>query len=127
MKPPYPHPLIAREGWLFVAIAVAAGVLIGVFLGWWWSVPIWLAALFVIQFFRAPPRELPDDPRAVVSPADGRIVELSNSRDPRLQPDALKVIVFMNVFNVHSNRSPVAGTAEQRWYFPRPFATPPLD
>jgi len=127
MKPPYPHPLIAREGWLFVAIAVAAGVLIGVFLGWWWSVPIWLAALFVIQFFRDPPREVPDDPRAVVSPADGRIVEISKSRDPWLQRDALKVSVFMNVFNVHSNRSPVDGTVKERWYFPGAFVNAALD
>src|SRR5207244_12663402 len=112
MKAPYPHPLIAREGWLFVALAVAAALAVGFLIGWWWSVPIWLAAIFILQFFRDPAREVPDDPRAVVSPADGRIVEVSRSRDPWLERDALKVSVFMNVFNVHSNRSPVDGTVK---------------
>src|SRR5438045_9373229 len=108
-------------------MAIVVGALIGVFLGWWWSVPIWLVAVFIIQFFRDPPREVPDDPRAVVSPADGRIVEVSKSRDPWLQRDALKVSVFMNVFNVHSNRSPVDGTVKERWYFPGAFVNAALD
>ncbi|TMH28095.1 MAG: phosphatidylserine decarboxylase [Betaproteobacteria bacterium] len=127
MKAPYPHPLIAREGWLFVALAVAAALAVGFLIGWWWSVPIWLAAIFILQFFRDPAREVPDDPRAVVSPADGRIVEVSRSRDPWLERDALKVSVFMNVFNVHSNRSPVDGTVKERWYFPGTFLNAALD
>ncbi len=99
----------------------------GFALGGWWSAPLWLIALFIIQFFRDPPREVPDDPRAVVSPADGRIVEISKSRDPWLERDALKVSVFMNVFNVHSNRSPVDGTVKERWYFPGAFLNAALD
>ena len=70
---------------------------------------------------------MPDDPRAVVSPADGRIVEISKSHDPWLKRDALKVSVFMNVFNVHSNRSPVDGTVKERWYFPGAFVNAALD
>src|SRR2546425_7975113 len=41
--------------------------LVGLFAGWWWSVPFWLLALFILQFFRDPPREVPDDPQAVRS------------------------------------------------------------
>jgi phosphatidylserine decarboxylase len=93
----------------------------------WWSIPLWLLALFILQFFRDPPREVPDDPRAVVSPADGRIVEVSRSQDPYLKRDALKVSVFMNVFNVHSNRSPVDGVVKERWYFPGAFVNAALD
>jgi len=52
---------------------------------------------------------LPSQPNAVLSPADGRIVKVENGRDPYLDRDALKISVFMNVFNVHSNRSPVDG------------------
>jgi phosphatidylserine decarboxylase len=103
----YPHPLIAREGWPFVGIAVAVSLLVGFWLGWWWSVPLWLAAIFILQFFRDPPREVPDAPGAVLSAADGRVVEVSRAQDPYVKRDALKVSVFMNVFNVHSNRSPV--------------------
>jgi phosphatidylserine decarboxylase len=123
----YPHPVIAREGWPFLVIAFAAALLVGFFLGWWWSVPLWLLAVFILQFFRDPARDVPDDPRAVVSPADGRIVEVSRSQDPYVKREALKVSVFMNVFNVHSNRSPVDGTVKERWYFPGAFVNAALD
>ncbi|MEA3194723.1 MAG: phosphatidylserine decarboxylase [Betaproteobacteria bacterium] len=126
MRPPYPHPVIAREGWLFLAIGVVVSAAV-CFLAGWWSLPLWLATLFVLQFFRDPAREVPDEPRAVVSPADGRIVEVSKARDPWLQRDALKISVFMNVFNVHSNRSPVDGTVKERWYFPGAFVNAALD
>jgi phosphatidylserine decarboxylase len=123
----YPHPIIAREGWPFLVVAFAAAALVGIFLGWWWSVPLWLLAVFILQFFRDPARDVPDDPRAVVSPADGRVVEVSRSQDPYVKRDALKVSVFMNVFNVHSNRSPVDGTVKERWYFPGAFVNAALD
>jgi len=127
VRPPYPHPIIAREGWPFLAAAVAAAVLVGWLAGGWWSLPVWLGALFVLQFFRDPPREVPDDPQAVVSPADGRIVAVERARDPWLERDALKISVFMNVFNVHSNRSPVDGTVQRRWYHAGRFLNAALD
>jgi phosphatidylserine decarboxylase len=108
-------------------VAVAASLGIALLAGWGWSVPFWLATLFILQFFRDPAREVPDDPRAVVSPADGRIVEVGRAQDPYLKRDALKVSVFMNVFNVHSNRSPVDGTVKERWYFPGAFVNAALD
>ena len=126
MKPPYPHPLIAREGWPFLFAALAAAAAATWFFAWW-SLPLWLAALFVLQFFRDPPREVPDDPRAVVSPADGRIVAVERVRDPWLERDALKISVFMNVFNVHSNRSPVDGAVKKRWYHAGSFVNAALD
>ena len=122
----YPHPVIAREGWLFLGIAVVVSILVSVFLGWW-SLPFWLAALFVLQFFRDPAREVPEDPLAVVSPADGRIVSVGRARDPYLERDAIKISVFMNVFNVHSNRSPVDGTVKGRWYHAGSFLNAALD
>jgi phosphatidylserine decarboxylase len=122
----YPHPIIAREGWPFLAIALAVSLAVSVFFGWW-SVPLWLVTLFILQFFRDPAREVPDDPLAVVAPADGRVVEVSRSQDPYVRREALKVSVFMNVFNVHSNRSPVDGTVKERWYFPGAFVNAALD
>jgi phosphatidylserine decarboxylase len=126
VRPPYPHPVIAREGWPFLAASLAVSALVAWWAGWW-SAPLWLLSLFILQFFRDPPREVPDDPRAVVSPADGRIVEVSRGQDPYLKRDALKVSVFMNVFNVHSNRSPVDGTVREKWYFPGAFVNAALD
>ena len=123
----YPHPLIAREGWVFVVIAFAVAALVGIFLSWWWSIPFWLLGIFILQFFRDPPRNVPDDPRAVLSAADGRVVEVSRGQDPYVKRDALKVSVFMNVFNVHSNRSPVEGVVKERWYFPGAFVNAALD
>ena len=123
---PYPHPIIAREGWPFLGIAVAVSLLATYFAGWW-SLPFWLATLFILQFFRDPPRQVPDDPSAVVSPADGRVVWVGRTQDPYLKREALKVSVFMNVFNVHSNRSPVDGVVKERWYFPGGFLNAALD
>jgi phosphatidylserine decarboxylase len=70
----------------------------------------------MIQFFRDPPRTVPDDPSAVVSPADGRIVVVERAHDPYLDREALKLSVFMNVFNAHSNRIPVDGEVVKTWY-----------
>lgn len=126
MSASYPHPIIAREGWPFLAAATAAAV-VATWLAGWWSVPFWLAVLFVLQFFRDPAREVPGDARTVVSPADGRIVAVGRARDPYLGRDAIKISVFMNVFNVHSNRSPVDGRVQKRWYNPGRFINAALD
>ena len=123
----YPHPIVAREGWPFLAAAVTAAALTAWLASWLWSVPLWLLFVFVLQFFRDPPRPVPGDARSVLSPADGRIVAIVPARDPWLERDALKISVFMNVFNVHSNRSPVDGEVQRRWYHPGAFVNAALD
>lgn len=123
----YPHPLIAREGWPFLAVAFLISLGTNYFLGVLWALPLWLITFFILQFFRDPPREIPDDPRAVLSPADGRVVAVEKVRDPYLDRDALKISVFMNVFNVHSNRVPVDGTVQKRWYHAGSFFNAALD
>jgi phosphatidylserine decarboxylase len=117
----YPHPVIAREGWPFIAAALAAAALVQWLAGFWWALPFWLAVLFVVQFFRDPPRAVPADPRAVLSPADGRVVAVERAQDPYLERQALKMSVFMNVFNAHANRSPVDGEIRDTWYHPGRF------
>ena len=112
----YPHPILAREGWPFLAIALAVAVALSFTSLWWLALLAWLGVGFVAQFFRDPPREVPTDADAVLAPADGRIVVVGKARDPYLDRDALKISVFMNVFNVHSNRSPVDGEVEKAWY-----------
>jgi phosphatidylserine decarboxylase len=122
----YPHPIIAREGWPFLAIAIIVALIASVTLGAW-SLPFWLIALFVLQFFRDPGRLIPLDPKAVLSPADGRIVVVAKAHDPYANREALKISVFMNVFNVHSNRAPVDGKIEKVEYFPGKFVNAELD
>ncbi|SFQ08770.1 phosphatidylserine decarboxylase [Nitrosomonas cryotolerans] len=117
----YPHPIIAREGWPFIAAAVIVTLLVHIFAGWLWALPLWLITFFILQFFRDPARDVPMARNAVLSPADGRIVAVEKILDPYLNRDAIKVSVFMNVFNVHSNRSPVDGEIQNKWYFPGKF------
>ncbi len=117
----YPHPIIAREGWPFLAFSVVASLFVSFWSGLLWALPLWIISLFVLQFFRDPPRNVPQAPNIVLSPADGRIVAVERTYDHYLQRDALKISVFMNVFNVHSNRSPVEGTVRDVWYHPGKF------
>jgi phosphatidylserine decarboxylase len=122
----YPHPIVAKEGWPFLAIAVAVSIA-ATWYGGWWSAPLWIVAVFILQFFRDPGREVPHGDGLVLAPADGRIVVVGRARDDYLGRDALKISVFMNVFNVHSNRASVAGRVEGIWYFPGKFVNADLD
>jgi len=117
----YPHPFIAREGWPFIAASVAVAALAHGWGGWAWAAVPWLVVAFMVQFFRDPPRAVPQEAKAVLSPADGRIVAVERARDPYLERDALKMSVFMNVFNAHSNRSPVDGEVRNAWHHPGRF------
>ena len=125
-KPSYPHPVIAREGWPFLAAVVLVSILV-TFWSPWASLPLWLISLFVLQFFRDPARVAPDGELYVLSPADGRIVSVEEVKDPYAQRDALKISVFMNVFNVHSNRAPVNGEVLSVDYFAGQFFNAALD
>ena len=123
----YPHPIIAREGWPFIAVAFVVALLIHAVAGFGWAWPFWLLTLFVVQFFRDPQRPVPQQPNAVLCPADGRIVAVESAHDPYANRDALKISVFMNVFNVHSQRSPVDGAVTKVEYFPGAFLNAAID
>jgi len=121
----YPHPIIAKEGWPFIAgslvlalLASSAGV---------WSLPFWVIFIFCVQFFRDPARVIAGGPKSVIAPADGRIVVVEEADDPYLKRRALKVSVFMNVFNVHSNRAPIESAVQQKWYIPGSFLNADLN
>jgi len=123
----YPHPIIAKEGWPHVAIAGFILFVVHSTLGWFWSWPFWIIFVFVVQFFRDPGRLVPLVKDAVLSPADGRVIIVEKTFDPYARRDALKISVFMNVFNVHSNRSAVNGIIKQIEYFPGKFVNADLD
>ena len=123
----YPHPIIAREGWPFLAIAVVVALLASHFVPGILSFLAWIAALFVLQFFRDPARVIPQDAGAILSPADGRVIKVERTQDPYAEREAILVSVFMNVFNVHSNRSPADCTVQKIEYFPGKFVNADLD
>lgn len=107
---------IAKEGYPFIAPAFVMAVLS---LPWPFYVSGFFILLFVFvtQFFRDPEREVPEEGDAVVSPADGRVIKVEVLRDDRfLKEEVLRICVFMNVFNVHVNRSPYDGTVEDIIY-----------
>jgi phosphatidylserine decarboxylase len=121
------HPILAREGWGHTAIVAIPAVFVTAWAGWLWAAPLWLATFFVVQFFRDPARAIPAQPGGVVCPADGRVIKVDEVDDPYLKRPAKRVSIFMNVFNVHSNRIPIAGVIKERWYHPGSFLNAALD
>jgi phosphatidylserine decarboxylase len=123
----YPHPIIAREGWPFIAIAAVVAILVQALGGFGFAWIFWLIVIFVVQFFRDPARPIPAQPNAVLCPADGRIVAVETAHDPYVGREAVKISVFMNVFNVHSQRSPVDGAITKVQYFPGAYLNAAVD
>jgi len=126
---------LAREGLPFVigAGAILAGFVVVARLtggGAWWTLPLaWLpVALWVPAFFRDPARPGPRGERLVIAPADGRVVSVIEVDEPAyVGGRALRVSVFMNVFDVHVNRHPVDGTVQLRRYHAGKFLNASLD
>jgi phosphatidylserine decarboxylase len=103
---------IAREGWPFIAIAWAL-VLGAAFL--WWPVAVILAilAVWVVAFFRDPIRRGPRGERYIVAAAEGHVVYVTEIDEPMyVKERALRISIFLSVFDVHVNRYPVDGTIE---------------
>lgn len=102
-------PKIAATGYSFLASS-----LLLIILGWGfgWSVLIWLGLaglLFFAYFFRDPERDIPDDPAGIVAPADGKVILVDEVREDKyLNAPARRIAIFMNVFDVHVNRAPLA-------------------
>jgi len=113
---------VALEGAPFILFAAFA-TLIAALLNQQATALIALAGTaFVLYFFRDPSRLVPDDEAALISPADGRIILIEQVVDDRyLQTSVQKVSIFMNVFDVHVNRAPFAGTVEKIVYAPGRF------
>lgn len=105
---------MVRDGYYYGAVMLASAVLVGWVTSPFWAViPVLLAAFFM-WFFRDPERTIPSEPGAVVSPADGKVTEVA-----RIKIDGkehLRISIFLNVFNVHVNRSPIAGVIRAAHY-----------
>src|SRR6202521_3433445 len=105
---------MVRDGYLYAVPLIAAGLVFGWLTRPAWAIPPLLLALFFLWFFRDPEREIPDTAGAVVSPADGKVTDVSV-----LAADGEKrtrISVFLSVFDVHVNRSPIAGVVREVRY-----------
>ena len=123
----YPYPFFAKEGWPFIAVSVILFIAL-YFSGWFVGAFLALIlSVFIFQFFRDPKRHGPKDDSVIASPADGRVIFIGKSHDPLQNTEALKISVFMNVFNVHSNRSPIEGTIKSVDYQSGNFFNADLD
>jgi phosphatidylserine decarboxylase len=104
----------APEGWPFIIGGAVVTLLAVLFTPVWLAVVCGALSLFILWFFRDPARRIPDGEGLVVSPADGRVVEVAPGIDgPGLDGGGYtRVAIFLSVFNVHVNRAPVAGTVK---------------
>jgi phosphatidylserine decarboxylase len=113
---------MAIEGLPFLIPMVLLTVMLGI-LGWkvWMSLGI-LLSLFIAYFFRNPKREIPNLQNIILSPADGKVIHVGECEEDRfLKEKALKVSIFMSLFDVHLNRAPVSGKVLEKKYLPGQF------
>ena len=105
---------MVRDGYLYAVPLIAAGFVFGWLTRPAWAIPPLLLALFFLWFFRDPEREIPDTPGAVVSPADGKVTDVSviaAGGEKRT-----RISIFLSVLDVHVNRSPIAGVVREVRY-----------
>jgi phosphatidylserine decarboxylase len=113
---------MAIEGLPFLIPMVLLTGMLGI-LGWkvWMSLGI-LFSLFIAYFFRNPKREIPNLQNIILSPADGKVIHVGECEEDRfLKEKALKVSIFMSLFDVHLNRAPVSGKVLEKKYLPGQF------
>lgn len=114
------YPIIAKEGWLFIIISFFISAYVS-YVNVITSIPFWIISIFIIQFFRDPPRKISTKKNVVVSGADGKVIAIDETIDPYQKKKSIKVSVFMNVFNVHSNKAPIDGIILKKIYFSGKF------
>jgi phosphatidylserine decarboxylase len=105
---------MVRDGYLYGLAFIAAGILVGWFAQPAWALPPLLLAVFFLWFFRDPERAIPDAPGAVVSPGDGKVTEASIVTVG--SGKQVRISIFLSVFDVHVNRSPIAGVVREVRY-----------
>lgn len=119
---------IAAEGWPFIIPLAIVTILL--FLFGWKNVGIVMLVftVFVVFFFRDPERTVPDGSDLIVSPADGKVIVIKDIYEPTyLKQDVKQISIFLSVFNVHVNRSPISGTVELVQYNPGKFHVASVD
>ena len=108
--------MIVSTGLYYAAFLVGGGFLLGYFTRPWAAIPFLVLAVFCLWFFRDPERTAPAGEGLAVSPADGKVVLIRPEPDGRT-----RMAIFLNVFDVHVNRSPIAGQVKSVKYKPGKF------
>ena len=108
---------IIQEGYYFAGIALFIALFVGILLSPYAAIPFAVLACYCIYFFRNPERKIPVDESLIVSPADGTVQDVvTMADDDFLKSPCTKVIIFLSVFDVHVNRSPIAGEIKLQKY-----------
>ncbi|GAC1429293.1 MAG: phosphatidylserine decarboxylase [Terriglobales bacterium] len=102
------------DGYYYAFSLIIAAALIGWLAAPIWAVPMILLAVFFLWFFRDPRRAIPEAAGCVVSPADGKVTDISPASADSTQH--IRISIFLNVFDVHVNRSPIAGVVRSVHY-----------
>lgn len=106
---------MVRDGYFYGLALIAVALVVGLVTGnWAWAILPLLLAAFFLWFFRDPERAIPQDPGLVVSPADGKVTQVARVNTP--DGERLRISIFLSVFDVHVNRSPVAGVLREVRY-----------
>ena len=117
-----PQVPVAKEGYPFILAAAFATLLAAILAMKVTTIVLLLITIFILSFFRDPERLGPQRPDALVSPADGKVILIETVQDERFSSQEVrKISIFMNVFNVHVNRSPCSGTVQRVLYQPGKF------
>ena len=108
---------IVRDGYPFIFVSILLTLVVSFWAGIIWAVIPVVLTVFFMYFFRNPNRITEQDEDVVYSPADGRVMAVEDIYDDEyLNEDTVKVTIFLSVFNVHVNRSPVAGEIKYQRY-----------
>lgn len=108
---------LASEGYPFILIPLASGVLAVSFGSWPFAVVLWLVALACVAFFRDPPRTSDAPPAAILAPADGKVLSVGAAPPPLAALGLpVQISIFMSPANVHVNRAPATGTVREVRY-----------
>lgn len=116
--------MIAREGLIPIAVVGAAALAAAHFAGVPWSLPLWALLAYLLHLFRESAAEIPNLPLAVLSPGDGRVVDVVEDRDPWLDRDVLRVRVALDGLGIGVLRSPIEGKVMNYWTSAQPFGAP---
>lgn len=118
---------IAKEGWPIIGLMAVSAMTFAMFQCYVMAFVFLVLLWFSVFFFRDPERVVPTDEGIAVSPADGKVVRIQKKEDPMTGEEKTCISIFMNVFSVHVNRSPVAGSLQKIKYFPGKFINAAYD